>query len=147
MPVTDLHLTGHGDPGRRSVAPVDQAAAAGVRIAIAIANPFAPVGNASLLQAAWLTGIIGRGGDAANRALLLDAITSLPGSILGLEPHGPSAGAPAHLAVLDALDPDTAVLAAPTVLATRRHGCLVDALVGVSVDVADNGPAPARTCP
>lgn len=143
MPVTDLHLTGHGDPGFRSVAPVDLAAAAGVRVAISnnnVANPFAPFGNANLLQAAWLAGVMRRSGDPESRRLLLDAITSAPASILGLAPHGPVEGADAHLVVLDTLDPDTAILDAPTVLATIRAGRLVEALVGVTVRGSTAGP-------
>lgn len=143
MPVTDLHLTGHGDPGYRSLAPIDLAAAAGIRVAISnnnIANPFAPFGNANLLQAAWLTGVVGRSGGRESRRLLLDAITRGPASILGLDPHGPVVGADAHLVVLDTIDADTAILEAPSALATIRAGRLVDEVVGVMVRSSTDGP-------
>jgi cytosine deaminase len=128
LPVTDMFLAGHGEPGHRSVAPVDRAVRSGVRVAIGnnnIGNPFAPFGNANLLQAAWLTGIVRRLGSAADRALLLAAVTSGPASILGLTPHGTSVGERADLVVLDCDDVSTAVLQAPVALATVHGGGIV----------------------
>jgi cytosine deaminase len=144
LPATDLHLAGRGGPGgldgpgSRSVAPVERAVAAGVRTAVAnnnVHNPFAPFGNASLLQAAWLAGLTRRAGAPADRAALLDAVTAAPAAILGLPPHGPTPGARAHLAVLDAADPATAVLEAPATLVTVRDGHVVHTL-----DVPSVGP-------
>lgn len=127
LPVTDLYLGGHGDPGTRSLAPLEQAAAAGVRVAIAnnnLANPFAPFGNGSLLQAAWLAGVTRRLGSPSQRQLLLDAITVAPAEILGRDPHGAVVGSVADLVLLDTSDPDAAVSQAPAVLATLRKGHL-----------------------
>jgi cytosine deaminase len=131
LPATDLYLAGHGEPGTRSLAPWERAVDAGVRVAIAnnnIENPFAPFGNGNLLQAAWLAGLIRRGADTSRRRALLDAVTHVPASILGLPAHGPTAGADAHLAVVDSDEPADVVLRAPTVLATLRAGRLVHAL-------------------
>jgi cytosine deaminase len=127
LPVTDLYLGGHGEPGTRSLAPIERAAAAGLTVAIAtnnLANPFAPFGNGSLLQAAWLAGITRRMADARGRRILLDAITVNPAAILGRAIHGPTPGAIADLVVLDATEPDMAILQAPAVVATIHRGDL-----------------------
>ena len=127
LPATDLYLGGHGEPGSRSLAPIERAAAAGVTVAIAnnnLANPFAPFGNGSLVQAAWLAGITRRLGDPAGRRLLLEAITSHPAAILGRAPHGPQVGARADLVVLDTTEPERAITQAPSVVATVHGGRL-----------------------
>ena len=133
LPATDLYLAGHGEPGTRSLAPWERARARGVRVAIAnnnLCNPFAPFGNGNLLQAAWLAGVVRRPSTPEGRRDLFDAVTSAPAAILGLLPHGPAVGADAHLAILDALDPDEVVIEAPAVLATVRSGRLVGRLTG-----------------
>ncbi|SOD70772.1 cytosine deaminase [Jatrophihabitans sp. GAS493] len=131
MPATDLYLGGAHEEsaslGSRSLAPIAEAAAAGVRTAVTnnnIANDFAPYGNGSLIQAAWLAGIIGRLPGPPARALLLDAITTAPAAILGRAPHGPEVGHAAHLAVLDTTDPRRAIHDGPAVLATISGGML-----------------------
>jgi cytosine deaminase len=134
LPATDLYLTGHGEPGSRSLAPIDRAAEAGVTVAIAnnnLHNPFSPYGNGSLLQAAWLAGITRRLVTAPQRAGLLAAITSGPARILGLPSHGPTVGLEAHLAVVDSVDSDGAILQAPAVLAGVRAGRLVHRMTGL----------------
>ncbi|HEX4335935.1 MAG TPA: amidohydrolase family protein [Polyangiaceae bacterium] len=131
LPATDLYLAGHGEPGTRSLAPLERARRAGVRVAIAnnnIQNPFARFGNGNLVQAAWLAGITRRAADAVAQRYLYEAITSEPSRILGLAPHGPTAGALAHLAILDAEREDDIVVLSPPVLATIRAGNLVHAL-------------------
>jgi cytosine deaminase len=131
-PVTDLYLGGHGEPGTRSLAPLERALAAGVRVAVAtnnLHNPFAPYGNGSLLHASWLAGITRRmsGYDA-----LIDAISTTPADLLGLAPHGPTPGAVAHLVVLDTRDAERVAAQCPAVVATVRSGIVVDSLVGVA---------------
>ena len=86
LPATDLYLAGHGEPGMRSLAPLERARAAGVRVAIGnnnIQNPFAPFGNGNLLQAAWLAGIMQRVNGPGSAELLLDAISHEPAENLG----------------------------------------------------------------
>jgi cytosine deaminase len=132
LPFSDLHLAGHGEPGTRSVAPIERALAAGVRVAVAtnnLANPFAPSGNGSLLHAAWLAAVVQRSGSAGARALL-GTITSAPAAVLGLERHGTEPGDAAHLVLVDTPDPELAVARCPTVLATVRAGRLVHRAVG-----------------
>jgi cytosine deaminase len=127
LPATDLYLAGHGEPGVRSLAPLERARAAGVRIAIGnnnIQNPFAPFGNGNLLQAAWLTGLVRRMNGADAAALLLGAISTEPAKILGLSAHGPTAGARADLALLELSDTRSIVHSAPPVLATLTRARL-----------------------
>jgi cytosine deaminase len=110
------------------MAPVCQAASAGVLVAIAsnnIANPFSPFGNANLLQAAWLTGLVGSTAAPADRAVLLAAIGENPARILGLPERHLRAGAPADLVVLDTTVADEAVAQAPPVAAVVHAGHLV----------------------
>ena len=126
LPVTDVYLMGHGEPGTRSVAPYEKAVVAGVRTAIGnnnIGNAFAPFGNASQLQAAWLAGLLRRDTDGGR---LLASITSEPAAILGLAPHGTAVGEWADLVVLEHDDVETAVLQCPPVYATLRRGRLLD---------------------
>jgi cytosine deaminase len=132
LPTTDLYLAGHGQPGTRSVAPLERAIAAGVRTAIGnnnIANPFSPFGNGNSLQAAWLTGLVQRASGAVQHRQLLDAITTTPARILGLPPRGTRPGDVADLVVVDATDPATAVLEAPHALATIAAGQVVAQVV------------------
>jgi cytosine deaminase len=122
LPVTDVYLMGHGEPGTRSVAPYELAMRAGVRTAIGnnnIGNAFAPFGNANQLQAAWLAGLLRRDTDNGR---LLAAITSEPAAILGLEPHGTTVGEWADLVVLDHDEVATSVLLCPPVHQTLRRG-------------------------
>jgi cytosine deaminase len=144
LPATDLYLAGHGEPGTRSLAPLERARAAGVRVAIAnnnLCNPFAPFGNGNLVQAAWLTGIVRRLADPVTRGFLLEAITTEPATILGLPPHGPAVGALAHLALLDAERIEDVALLAPPVLATIRGGRVVHT---IDAPVLRGGPAASR---
>lgn len=116
LPPTDLHLVG-------TLAPVLEAARRGVRCAIAnnnIANPFSPFGNANVLQAAWLAGVVSHAVTAADEQVLLDAITTVPRSILGLPVGGVH-----DLAVLDTTDGGAPLRSAPAVVATVRAGRLV----------------------
>jgi cytosine/creatinine deaminase len=149
LPATDLFLAGHGDPGTRSLAPFEQARAAGVRAALAnnnLQNPFAPYGNCNLLMAAWLTGITQRISTASGRRALLEAITTAPAQILELPAHGPEPGALAHLALVDAERVDQIVLQAPPVLATLHGGTLVQRSKGLGwAELPERVPAGAPT--
>lgn len=136
MPATDLYLAGRprsasGGFATRSVAPVLRAARAGVRIAITnnnLCNPFAPYGNGSQMQAAWLAGIVFRAVSAADRRLLAEAITTGPAAILGLEPAGPAPGLRADLVVVEAAGAEAAVAqAAPTAAVVRGGKLLYEA--------------------
>jgi cytosine deaminase len=128
LPATDLYLTGHGEPGARSLAPWERARQRGVRVAIAnnnLGNPFAPFGNGNILQAAWLAGITRHACGPESRAALLDAVTQAPAAILGLPEHGPRVDAAAHLVIVDTEEPEDVILEAPTVLTTLRAGAVV----------------------
>ena len=127
-PATDLFLTGHGEPGSRKRSPDECAVAAGVRTAIAnnnIGNTFAPFGNASLLQAAWLAGLLRRAASTRDAATLLHAITRAPAGILGLRSHGTEVDELADLVIVQDDTPDQVLLRAPAVAASLRRGLLV----------------------
>jgi cytosine deaminase len=127
LPATDLFLAGHGEPGTRSLAPIERAHAAGVRVAIAnnnLQNPFAPYGNGNLLQAAWLAGLMRRVADGAGQAFLIEAISREPARILGLPEHGPVPGALADLVLLDLDRSAELATLAPSVLATLHRAVL-----------------------
>jgi cytosine deaminase len=131
LPATDVYLMGHGEPGTRSLAPYDLAIAAGVRTAIAnnnLGNAFAPFGNGNLLQAAWLAGLLRRDHEGSDR--LLDAISTVPAGILGLEQHGTRVGERADLVVLGSDQVEDVVLEAPAVDATVKDGRLLPRVVG-----------------
>lgn len=128
MPATDLYLGGAGEPGTRSLAPVERAARAGVRVAISnnnLHNTFSPYGNGSLLQAAWTVGLTRHLNGGQDLAMLQEAITHNPSAILGRPRHGTALGDVADLVLLDLDDPQQAVLCTPAVLASIRRGTLV----------------------
>lgn len=138
MPATDLYLAGHpraasGGFATRPVAPLLRAARAGVTVAITnnnLCNPFAPYGNGSQIQAAWLAGLMFRAVSKADRKILLDAITTGPAKILGLPGlglpgHGPVAGARADLVVMDARRVEEVIVQAAPVAAVVKGGVLV----------------------
>lgn len=127
MPATDLYLGGAGEPGSRSMAPLERAAAAGVRVAVSnnnLHNAFSPYGNGNLLQAAWTAGLTRHMGSSTDRKTLLDAVTHVPAGILGRDPHGTRPGDRADLVVLDTRHPADVVLQNPPVSASVVHGRL-----------------------
>ncbi|SDD98532.1 amidohydrolase family protein [Glycomyces harbinensis] len=133
MPATDLYLAGHPRPSSagfatRSVAPLLRAAELGVRVSITnnnLCNPFAPYGNGSQIQAAWLAGILFRAVGRAERRVLLDAITANPAAVLGLPGHGPAAGARADLVVIEADRVEDVIVQSAPVAAVVKDGALV----------------------
>ncbi|PRY61174.1 amidohydrolase family protein [Glycomyces artemisiae] len=133
MPATDLYLAGHpraasGGFATRSVAPILRAAELGVRVSIAnnnLCNPFAPYGNGSQVQAAWLAGLLFRAVSPADRRVLLDAITANPAAVLGLPERGPVPGAAADLVVVDADRLGDVVVQSPRIAAVVEDGALL----------------------
>lgn len=123
-PATDLYLGGHGAPGFRSLAPLLEAHQVGVDVAIGtnnLVNPFAPFGNASLMQAGWLAGLVLRAVGPVERDTLFSALTTAPARLLGLGAHGPEEGHRADLVLLAAPSPSEGLsLAAPTVATIVR---------------------------
>ena len=69
--------------------------------------------------------MVQRASGSADERTLLDAITTTPAALLGLEAHGIAVGAAAHLAVVEASEPDEVVRRCPAVVATLRAGALV----------------------
>jgi cytosine deaminase len=124
LPVTDLFLGGR-DTGHRAVAPLRALRAAGVTVAIATnntQNAFTPFGKGSLLQTAWLAGVVDHIGPGADRRALLDMVTTAPAELLGITDHGIAGGRRADVVVLDT-DSVADVVAGPAdVFATISGG-------------------------
>lgn len=150
MPATDLYLCGAGEPGHRSLAPLERAAALGVRVAVSnnnLRNPFSPYGNGDLLLAAWTAGLTRRLADRPAHRMLWEAITSAPAAILDRPAHGPAVGALADLVLLDTEDPLDLVLQSPSVLASLRRGHLVHQQRRIAVRASRAGRQPADQRP
>ncbi|MEA2825938.1 MAG: cytosine/creatinine deaminase [Actinomycetota bacterium] len=131
LPATDTYLTG-------TVAPFRALIDAGVMVAVAtnnVANAFTPYGDGSLLQVAWLAGLVGRFGPGAGHRALLDTVTTAPARLLGLPRYGLAPGADANLVVVDADRPEQAVVGPAEVVAACHQGRLT---------VGSAGPLPRR---
>ena len=118
LPATDLYLGG-------AVAPLPTLSDAGVVVAIGtnnVGNAFTPYGDGSLLQVAWLAGLVNHLGPGDGHRLLLDAVTVGPARLLGLTDYGIRPGAWADLVVVDASRAELAVAAPAEVVLTVRHG-------------------------
>jgi cytosine deaminase len=127
LPATDLYLGGReaGRTSTRSLAPVGSLVAAGVNVAIATnntCNAFTPYGDGSLLQCAWLAGLVGQLGPGPGHRTLIGAITDGPARILGRELYGLRPGARADLVVLDVEQPELAVAGPSEVVAVLHRG-------------------------
>ena len=130
LPATDLYLNGRGADRcpPRGVTRLRELRAAGITVALGnnnLQNAFTPVGNGNLLQMAWLAGLVGHFGTAAEQALLLEMVTTAPARILGLGRWGLTAGARADLVALECADPLLAVREVPPVAAVVRAGRLL----------------------
>jgi cytosine deaminase len=120
LPATDLFLVG-------SLAPLPALVEAGVTVALGtnnVANAFTPYGDGSLLQMAWLAGLVAGFQPGSGHTSLLAMVTSSPASLLGFGRYGVVAGAPADLVVLDTDRTEQAVSAPAEVVATCHRGRL-----------------------
>jgi cytosine deaminase len=120
LPATDLFLVG-------ALAPLPALVDAGVTVALGtnnVANAFTPYGDGSLLQVAWLAGLVGGFQPGSGHASLLAMVTSSPATLLGMGRYGVVTGAPADLVVLDTDRPENAVSAPAAVVATCHRGRL-----------------------
>jgi cytosine deaminase len=89
-----------------------------------VANAFTPYGDGSLLQVAWLAGLVGRFPPGPGHQALLDMVTTSPARLLRLHGYGISTGGYADLVVIDAERPTDAVAAPADVVATCHRGRL-----------------------
>ncbi len=106
MPTTNLYLLG-SPSGPRGMTRVRDLLAGGARVACASDNmqdPFNPYGNGDLLQVAALAGAVGHLGAGSTQRALIEAVTDVPRTAMGLQ-SGLRSGAPADLVVLDTTDP------------------------------------------
>ena len=130
LPATDLFLSGRGaDRNRpRGVAPLARLMGAGLTVAVAtnnVCNAFTPYGNGSLLQIAWLAGLVGQFEPGTGHRLLLTAVTTAPARLLELDHYGLDVACWADLVVLDTDRPEMAVAGPAEVVAVVHHGHVV----------------------
>jgi cytosine deaminase len=88
LPATDLFLSGRqADRNRpRGLAPLQQLITGGVTVAVAtsnVRNAFTPYGNGSLLQIAWLAGLVVQFEPGWGHPALPEAVTTRPARLLG----------------------------------------------------------------
>jgi cytosine deaminase len=124
LPVTDVFLGGRST-GHRALAPLAHLRAKGVVVAIATnntQNAFTPFGTGSLLQTAWLAGVIGHAAPGSDHVALLEMITRAPAAVMGLDRVGTDPGCRADLVVLDTERPSEVVAAPAAVAVTVRRG-------------------------
>jgi len=129
LPATDLFLSGRGaDRDRpRGLAPLGQLIGAGVTVAVAtnnVCNAFTPYGDGSLLQIAWLAGLVAQLGPGPGHRALLAAITTNPARMLGLDGYGIAVGSWADLVVVDTDRPELAVAGPADVVAVVHRGAV-----------------------
>jgi cytosine deaminase len=120
LPATDMFLTG-------AITPLGALAEAGVTVAVGTnntANAFTPYGDGSLLQTAWLAGLVGRFPPGRGHQSLLDMVTTSPARLLGLEGYGLAPGCRADLVVIDSDRPTDAVTVPAEVVITCHGGRL-----------------------
>src|SRR5438477_3609301 len=133
LPATDLYLMGRRDQFnvRRGLTPVRRLLDAGVPVALAsnnVRNPFTPVGNADLVQMAFLTALAGHMGTPTDLRALMDTVTVQPARLLRLPDYGLAPGCYADLVVWDcARTEDTVATLAPRTLVVKRGRVTVEA--------------------
>ncbi|UOQ83366.1 amidohydrolase family protein [Gracilibacillus salinarum] len=108
LPGANMYLQGRFDQGviRRGVTRIKELINGGVTIATASDNvhdPFHPFGRGDLVQIGLLTAYAGHLASEAELLHLLRMMTTIPGSIFGLE-HEIKEGAVADLVVIDSVD-------------------------------------------
>ncbi len=129
-PLINIVLQGRHDtyPKRRGMTRVPELLAAGVEVAFGldcVLDPWYPLGNADLLDAAYMGLHVAQmtGTDAMRQCF--DAVTTTPARILGLEGYGLAPGAHADFVLLQARDPIEAIRLRATRLAVVRRGHIV----------------------
>jgi cytosine deaminase len=123
----NLHLQGrfHGYPKRRGLARVAELMRAGVPVAMAqdcVLDPWYPLGQADLLDIAWLGAHACHLADPAGLQACFAAVTDVPARILGLRSGTLAPGEPATLVLLDARDPVEAIRTRAIRRAVIRNG-------------------------
>lgn len=126
LPQTNLYLQGREHPVAtpRGLTAVRPLLAAGATVAAGgdnLRDPFHPVGRGDALEVATLMVTSGH----LEPSAALEAVTAAPRAALGLTPVGLSAGAPADLVALPAVDALDALGAAPVARTVWRAGRVV----------------------
>ena len=118
LPSANMYLLGRADNGmvRRGLTRVRQLLDAGVPVCCGsdnVQDPFNPFGRGDLLLVANLLAHAAHLGSPGEQQCALDAITSTPARVLGLEGYGLKPGCAADLVVLDTTEPQGLLATVP----------------------------------
>jgi cytosine deaminase len=130
LPATELHVKGRADTRRiwRGVTRIGELRAAGVNVSIStnnVVNPFTPYGHPDLLRQALVAAMVAHLGNLDQMAWLLELVTTNPARALGLEGYGLAEGCRADLVVLDAANPEQAIIEQAEKLWVLKSGRIV----------------------
>jgi cytosine deaminase len=129
LPTTDLWLSGRTQRHNRvrGVAPIKELIERGVAVAIGSnnhQNAFTPVSGGGLLRQLWLCALVCHMGSDNDALNLLEAVTTIPASICGLEAWGIQENASPTANLVDCNDPWDTVRQAPHVYRRIARGQL-----------------------
>lgn len=129
-PLINITLQGRHDtyPKRRGMTRVAELAAGGVTVAFGhdcVMDPWYSLGSADMLDVAHMALHVGQLTSRPAMAACLDAVTTNPAKVMGLEGYGLHEGANADLVLLQARDPVEAIRLRATRLAVVRRGAVI----------------------
>jgi cytosine deaminase len=130
LPATDLYMMARQDTHnvRRGVAPIDQLAELGVKVAIAtnnVQNLFTPFGDGDLLKICTLLAQVLQLGTTASHQLCLDMATSKAAEAIGIPDYGIEVGKVADLVLLETDSVSSAIGTAPLNRITIKRGQII----------------------
>ena len=129
-PLINITLQGRHDtyPKRRGMTRVAELSAGGVTVAFGhdcVMDPWYSLGSGDMLEVAHMALHVGQLTSRPAMAFCLDAVTTNPAKIMGLEGYGLHVGANADLVLLQARDPVEAIRLRATRLAVIRRGAVI----------------------
>ncbi len=129
-PLINIMIQGKHDtyPKRRGQTRVPELKAAGVNVGFGsdcVMDPWYSLGRADMLDVAAMGLHVGQLCSREDMTWCLDAVTTNPARIMGLQDYGLHVGANAHFVLLQATDPIEAMRLKPTRLAVVRAGRVI----------------------
>jgi cytosine deaminase len=129
-PLINITLQGRHDtyPKRRGMTRVKELRAAGVTVAFGhdcVMDPWYPLGSHDMLQVAFMGLHVGQLTGLVEMRACLDAVTTAPAQILGLDGYGLEVGNNADLVLLQAADPIEAIRLSAERLYVIRRGQII----------------------
>jgi cytosine deaminase len=129
-PLVNILIQGRHDifPKRRGLTRVAELRAAGLTVAFGsdcMLDPWYPLGAADMLDAAYMAVHVGQLSSLEAMRWCVDAVTTAPARIMGLEGYGLQVGDRADLVLLQARDPIDALRTRATRLAVVKGGRIV----------------------